>query len=447
MTSTLEPPTTRVHPVARFVARAHEVLDGVRQAPAWSMSPAEQRATLVELSALQARLDALRGELLLAGDRNAIGELDASPSTTVWYAHATRCTRGAARRELDRARALDTEFAATRQAFSGGEVAADQVEVIVAGLHDLRKAVSTFLTDRAAHPAPGQDPAQPPPLPAGLLELAEDYLLQCARTEDARALKRSARDLLAVVAPEVAEEALGRRVAAEERAARARMRLLLRDNGDGTHSGSFTIPDLHAAMLTKALDALCSPRGRQPGDPGHHLDAEGQRLPRPEQRGQAFCGLLERFPADRLPTLGGLNATVVVTVPLDALRAWYATAGLDTGQVISASEARRLCCAAGIIPAVLGGRSEVLDLGREQRLFSPAQRRAKNLLSPTCETDGCPRPAVQCDAHHEIPWVQGGRTDLRHAVNLCPWHHHRAHDPRYRLDRHPGGSVTFHRRT
>jgi hypothetical protein len=321
------------------------------------------------------------------------------------------------------------------------------VDVIVTALHDLDKGVHAFLADRAANPAPGQDPTTPTGLPAGLLGLAEDYLLACAATQDARALKRSAKALLEVVAPEAAEEALGRKVAAEERAARARMRLLVRDNGDGTHSGSFTIPDLHAAMLAKALDALCAPKNKQPGDPGHHRDPDGQQVPRPEQRGQAFCQFLERYPADRLPRLGGLNASVVVTASHDALKSAYATAGLDTGQLISAGETRRLCCTAGIIPAVLGGRSEVLDLGRQQRCFTPAQRRAKNLQAPTCETAGCTRPAVQCDAHHEIPWAQGGRTDLKHAVNLCPWHHHRAHDPRYHLHRHPDGTVTFHRRT
>jgi hypothetical protein len=37
---------------------------------------------------------------------------------------------------------------------------------------------------------------------------------------------------------------------------------------------------------------------------------------------------------------------------------------------IIADEARRMACAAQIIPAVLGGKGEVLDFGRSKRLFA-----------------------------------------------------------------------------
>ncbi|WP_162598682.1 hypothetical protein [Nocardioides gilvus] len=59
--------------------------------------------------------------------------------------------------------------------------------------------------------------------------------------------------------------------------------------------------------------------------------------------------------------------------------------GFDT---LTAAQAR-LACTARIIPAVLGGDSEILDLGRGQRLFTKAQRRA---LSPPS-----PRPRLRHD--------------------------------------------------
>ena len=446
MTSTVEPPT-RVHPITRFASRAREVIEDLAGCPVWSMSVEEKAASLCDLAAAAAQLEELRLRVLLAGDRDGIGELDASPSTAVWYARATRTTRSAAGRDVKLARCLDTEFEATRAAFAAGAVNREQAEVVVAALRDLAKAAAAFEAHRVAHPEPGLFPdevAGLPQLPADLLARAEAALLAEAASQDAQALRVLGRHLLEVVAPEVAEEALGRKLDEQERAAAARMRLVVRDNGDGTHSGSFTVPDLHAAMLEAALEALCSPRVTKPGEPGHHTDGDGQRVPRPERRGQAFCVFLERYPVQRLPQTAGVAASVVVTIDWAALRAWYATAGLDTGGRISAGEARRLLCSAGILPAVLGGNSEVLDLGREQRFFSRAQRRAKNLAFPVCQVPGCDRLP---EAHHHRPWAQGGRTDLADLVNLCPWHHHRAHDPRYELRLSPGGDATFHRRT
>jgi hypothetical protein len=97
---------------------------------------------------------------------------------------------------------------------------------------------------------------------------------------------------------------------------------------------------------------------------------------------------------------------------------------------------------------VLGGRSEILDLGRARRLYSPAQRKAMALRDVTCRAEGCDIPAAWCEAHHATrPWTRGGRTDLADGVLLCSWHHHRAHDHRYDARLLPSGELRFHRRT
>ncbi|HWU22679.1 MAG TPA: DUF222 domain-containing protein, partial [Nocardioides sp.] len=115
--------------------------------------------------------------------------------------------------------------------------------------------------------------------------------------------------------------------------------------------------------------------------------------------------------------------------------------------VISASEARRLACTAKIVPAVLGGKSEILDLGRARRLYSPPQRKAMRLRDKRCRAEGCSIPAAWCEAHHLKPWSQGGRTDLADGVLLCSHHHHRAHDTRYTTTKLATGDYRFHRRT
>jgi len=120
---------------------------------------------------------------------------------------------------------------------------------------------------------------------------------------------------------------------------------------------------------------------------------------------------------------------------------------LDRGR-ISAAQARRLACDAGILPAELGGHSEVLDLGRTRRLFSPAQRKALAIRDRTCRAEGCDIPAAWCEAHHAAkPWSREGRTDLKDGLLLCRFHHHRAHDQAWRADRLTDGRVRFHRRT
>lgn len=98
---------------------------------------------------------------------------------------------------------------------------------------------------------------------------------------------------------------------------------------------------------------------------------------------------------------------------------------------MSISQVRRLACQAGILPAVLGGASQVLDLGRAERYFTEAQRTALATLYETCATFGCDRPYSWSDLHHEDPWEPGGETNLALAVPLCGHHHRRIDDRRY----------------
>ena len=158
-----------------------------------------------------------------------------------------------------------------------------------------------------------------------------------------------------------------------------RVSLTLVDDGDGTCHLRGRITTFHGAILDKLLLALTPIAG------------DG-RPALPVARGLAFCDLLERLPADGLPDQAGANPTVVVTMTLEQLEGRLGAAGLDTGQQISAGEARRLACTAGVIPAVLGGRSQVLDLGRRTRFHSKPQRLAMTVRDRGCTAAGCDRP-------------------------------------------------------
>ena len=91
-----------------------------------------------------------------------------------------------------------------------------------------------------------------------------------------------------------------------------------------------------------------------------------------------------------------------------------------------------MACQAGVIPAVLGTTSQVLDLGRKARFHSRAQRIAIAHRDRTCTAIGCTVPAAWCHVHHKIPWSRGGKTTVKDGTLLCPRHHTMVHHPDHR---------------
>jgi hypothetical protein len=114
----------------------------------------------------------------------------------------------------------------------------------------------------------------------------------------------------------------------------------------------------------------------------------------------------------------------VITMPYDTLLTNCNDARLlSTGDTINPGTARRLLCDADLMPAILGGPSQVLDVGRSQRLVTPTIRAALELRDGGCVFPGCTTPARDCDAHHIIPWRHGGPTALSNLALLCAHHH------------------------
>ncbi len=426
------------HPILEAAADIGAVLKRVADVNPTFMSTGEKAAALRELGAVEARLVELR--LRVLAEAGEVAELTAAHDVDEWVAVATRGRFEDARADLVLARALDRRYAAVSAGLRAGEVNLAQARVISLALDDL-----------------------PAEVPADVLALAEATLVGHAARFGPRQLARLGRRILDVVAPEIADAVEARRLAALEAEARRRTRLTLRRVGDGTTRIAGLLPDAAATRLATYLHAFTNPRRpdhTDAGEPTGRLPGVGvdpvARLGYPRRLGEAFCQLLETLDPTRLPLHGGDATTVVVTVSLDALRAELATADLLTGALvpgpdhagvqITAQEARRLACTATIIPAVLGGDSEFLDLGRARRLHTPAQRRALRLRDRTCRAEGCDIPAPWCEAHHWHPWSAGGTTDLDNGILLCTHHHHRAHDQSFETSRTPNGDVRFHRR-
>ncbi len=82
-----------------------------------------------------------------------------------------------------------------------------------------------------------------------------------------------------------------------------------------------------------------------------------------------------------------------------------------------------LLCDPLLHTVVFGVHRTVLDLGREDRLASRAQRRAMAQRDGGCVFPGCDSPPSWTDAHHVLHWLHGGPTDLANLASLCRHHH------------------------
>ena len=139
---------------------------------------------------------------------------------------------------------------------------------------------------------------------------------------------------------------------------------------------------------------------------------------------------------------------VIILIDIDTLRD-----GLHPNTVCEASDGtplppsavRRLCCAADLIPVVLDGDGEAIDVGRAKRLATPAQRRALLAMYSTCAWPGCRVPVDRCEIHHPDDWLHGGETDLDNLIPICVGHHHLIHDGNWQLTLHPHRHLTITR--
>ena len=137
----------------------------------------------------------------------------------------------------------------------------------------------------------------------------------------------------------------------------------------------------------------------------------------------------------------GVRTTIIVRMSVSDLERGSGLGSIDgTAQPVSVGQLRRLAGDAGIIPAVLSGEGETLDLGRTVRMFTRAQRLA--LLERDGGCAKCHAPPEHCEAHHIRWWERGGLTNLSNGVMLCTRCHHDVHRQGWEI-RIESGRVSF----
>lgn len=417
------------------IVSARELLSGAAGVSVGRLAESEIAEGICEAAKLEAQAASLRLALTAEADARALATKAAATGTDAWAAALVGDTREAANGGVWVARLLREKYAVTREAFAAGEVTVKQVRVIVAAAEQIPDWATAEQVATAEE---------------WLVARATGAATRSGRGQNPRRLRQTARAMCRVVSAELAEAHEAAMLGEGKRRADWETYFDLQQRGDGTWQGRFKIPELHGNLLATFLESLTSPRRLVRDAAGAQVTDEtvsSWQLSYTEKLGVGLCELIEHLPAEGWKGRNGVD--LVVTVGLESLRSGLGAATLDGengGAAITAGEARRLACNAGIIPAVLGADSVPLDLGREQRLHDRYQRRALSLVHDTCAIVGCERPFAWCEIHHPHPWGQGGRTDLDNGLPLCFYHHRRAHDDQFDLRRHSQGEWRFHRR-
>jgi hypothetical protein len=431
-------PPVPEHPVLEAVSAARGGVAGVLAGGAWSLSDAHVRDGVRAVVALRAQVDAALLMLVReVSSRGGYTEVALSPAA--WLGQVARLDPGEARAVTRLAGAItgagDTttpggpdscagagrEGSATGAGLAAGAFSTAHAEVIIRVLAGLPRQLE----------------------PAVRVE-AEALLAGEAQILGPRELARVGRVLheaLAARLPDVDDPADAAAVAAElERAARdrhARRCLHWTVDGQGTVAGRFRLPGQAGAAFITAVEAYgtAGPSHPDPGsDPG-----VGGGDPDPvvrdertlaQRRADALEGLARgALDAGTLPQQGGERPHVGVTLNYEALLARLPEAGvLHTGGTLTPEQCRLLLCDAQIIPIVLGGAGQVLDVGRASRDFTIAMRRGITARDRGCVFPGCDRPPAHCQAHHMDPhWSGGAHTSVDLGALLCLPHHRQVH--------------------
>ncbi len=360
---------------------------------------ASMRSTEAELGALLVEIEQ-RGVMELFGYRSIAGLLE----------HLADLPRPATRRLMERARALNPGRAldgtpipalapATGVAARSGSLSNPMIDTIVRVLTEV---------------------------PPEHRESAEENLLTFAADAGHKQVAVLGARILAHLNPDGAEPA-------DTNPPAPSRELFLHRRRTGVWELRGRFDDETGTRASALLDALAERRTGAEG-PDHRTH--------PQRYGDAFSDAVDlALNSPQLPMQAGERAHVMVAVSLEDLKSGVGAATLGDTGTITAAEARVQACDAMIIPAVLGTKSEPLDLGCLRRLISAGLRRALFLRDRGCAFPGCHRPPRHCQGHHIHHWANGGPTNLNNLVLMCAHHHRLLHrsgwEVRIAADGHP----------
>ncbi|WP_394769181.1 DUF222 domain-containing protein [Lacisediminihabitans sp.] len=270
-------------------------------------------------------------------------------------------------------------------------------------------------------------------VPAELLASAAAGLLDEAATLDA--------DQVFVNAREVRDHLDAVGIVDRERAAREARSFGLHRLRDGSVRVVWHLDPIEGSVISEVFDRATSPRR---GGPRFVSDSDrAQQIaddPRSTEQlaSDVFFELVTAGAEVQPGQLLGRGAPAVrVTITEQQLIARTGHGRLQrTQQPVSIETIERLACTQGTVTVVFDQHGQPLDVGREQRLFTPRQRTALAERDGGCRWTDCNRPPTWTEAHHIDHWARdGGRTDVAAGILLCKHHHLLLHDHHWQIER------------
>jgi hypothetical protein len=266
------------------------------------------------------------------------------------------------------------------------------------------------------------------------LRTAEKELLEQAGKVSPEALLKLAR---------IARNQLDLDAVAAGQKRRSDMRYVRRWRRDGMSGGSWALPDEDGgADIDNALKLLLASRQGGPRFP--ETDANGNEVVKTAAEialedsrsvdevladgfAQIFLNGLRADPSV-VPAPGRVPVRLMVTEQV--LREEHGSALLeDSLSAITFEKLEEIRCEGGQVGVLFDENGQVIDVGREQRLFTRRQRIALGVRDGGCRYPGCDKPPSWTEAHHILQWARDhGKTDVVNGILLCRYHHMLIHD-------------------
>ena len=196
------------------------------------------------------------------------------------------------------------------------------------------------------------------------------------------------------------------------------LHLMRLPNGGGRLKGRFDDAAMFDAIAS-VIDAKAKPLTKEDDRPAGQRQAEALA---------DACGyVLDHGDSGVLPECGGHRPHLNVVIRLDDLENRARAACLDFSGTVTPESLRMLACDAAVVPIVLNGKGQPLDVGRVTRTIPDGLRRAVYARDRGCAHPGCDRPVSWTEIHHIHEWERGGETKLSNLVALCRVHHRQIH--------------------